>query len=182
MEPGQRVNSASATTGGLGFLFGFGRFVGFLLLAAPALATVAALVLLPAYQHMTEQAYETEKLRSDNQSIKDYIASNDRLIEDAPVDEDLTTRLRISNARLLPRNEVVVVDPNAPPAPPPGVIVPAHRPYAPKPDNLLLSMAGKLSDDNTRRGLFLLSAVAMMAAMFLFAPPESYVQKPGTRD
>jgi hypothetical protein len=179
MEPGQ--SNTTTDSRGLSFLFAFGRFVGFLLLVLPALATVAALTLLPEYQQMTAKAYELDKLRTDNQSFKDYVAANERLIEQASEDEVLTTRLRISHERLLPRNEVVVVDPNAPPVPPPGVIVPAKRAYGPKPENLLLSMAGKLNDENTRRGLFLLSAVAMMAAMFLFASPEKYAQLPAKK-
>lgn len=185
MEPGSGNDGSTAfqavPSGGLSFLYGFGRFVGFLLLAVPALATLGALVLLPAYQQMTAKACELEKLRTDNLSFKDYVAANERLIQQASEDEVLTMRLRISQERLLPRNEVVVLDPSAPASAPPGVIVPVRRAYPAQPSNLLLSMAGKLSDANTRRGLFLLSAMAMMAAMFLFASPEKYVH-PTTKE
>ena len=180
MEPGPRDNASDGVESKWSFLFGFGRFVGFLLLALPALAIVAALVLLPAYQQMSAKTYDLEKLRTDNSAFKDYIAENERMIRDAAEDEVLTMRLRIAQARLGVRNEVTLVDPNAPPAPPPGVIVPPQRSYPAPPANLLLSMAGKLQDANTRRGLFLLAAMAMMAAMFLFASPEKYIQ--GARD
>ena len=178
MAPGERSSPQDDPREAWSFLFGFGRFVGFLLLAMPALAILAALVLLPAYQQKCAKGYELARLRTDNAAFKEYIDSTERMIRGAPEDEVLTMRLRIAQERLLPRNDVVLVDSNAPPAPPPGVIVPPARTYPPPPSNLLLSMAAKLQDANTRRGLFLLSAMAMMAAMFLFASPEKYTLAP----
>ena len=166
MEPGR--SNEKAPSGGLKFVYASARFVGFLLLAVPAMATLAALVLLPEYGQMKAKGYELDKVRTDNQSFRDYVTKQEDLLKQASEDEVLTMRLRISTEGLLPKNEVMVVDPNAPKSAPPGVIVPVRRAYPPRPTDSLLAMGTKIEDPNTRRGLFLLSAMALMAGMFLF--------------
>jgi hypothetical protein len=181
MAPELKDQGIGQRPAGLRLLFGLGVFGGFLLLAVPALATLAAVVLLPAYQRMAATEYQRDCLAADIAAFKEYVAANERLIDRAPQDEDLTRRLAIVQQRLLPRNEVVVMDPNAPPAPPPGVIVPDLKPRPEPPSNMLLRMAAKVRNPGTCRGLFLLAAGAMLAAMFLFSPADEYQEAPKTR-
>ncbi|MFB3890989.1 MAG: hypothetical protein ACE15C_03080 [Phycisphaerae bacterium] len=161
---------------GLRFIFGFGRMVGFLLLAVPALVTIAAITLLPTYQNMMATLHERDVKLANVGTYQDYVAATEKMIGRLPEDEDTTRRLVMLQQRLLPRNEVVMIDPSEKPAPPPGVIVPERRPKPAAPSNMLLSMADKLKNPGTRRGLFLLAAGAMLAAMFLFAPADRYRQ------
>lgn len=165
-------------SGGMKFLFGFGRMMGFTLLAAPAMAIIAAVVLLPAYQRMEAKVYLKECARQDNQTYKNFIAARDEMIKHAPEDVNLTREFTIAYEGKLPRNEVVVVDPSAPPPPVPGTIAPRYQDRPAPPGNLLLTMADKIAQPNTRRGLFLLATLAILGAMFLFAPEQTYVEPP----
>ena len=174
MAHGPKDEPAVDTPRDLNFLFAFGRFVGFLLLAVPALAIVAAVVLLPAYQSMKAMEYQRDRTRAVIATYRDRIKATRRVIEEAPADEQLTLQVRMAQERLLPPNEVVVVDPKAPPMPPPGSVTGPVRPMPPPPSDALLSMAQKIQSPATKRGLFLLAAAAMLAAMFLFSPPEKY--------
>jgi hypothetical protein len=161
---------------GLRFIFGFGRMVGFLLLAVPALATIGAITLLPTYQSMMASLHQRDVRQAEIGTSQDFVVATEKMISRLPEDEDTTRRLVMLQQRLLPRNEVVMIDPGEKPAPPPGVIVPDRRAKPAAPSDMFLSMADKLKNPGTRRGLFLLAAGAMLAAMFLFAPADRYRQ------
>lgn len=174
MEPGTSNQSTSPV---LKFVFGFGRCVGFLLLAGPAMAILASVVLLPAYQQMMDTVHHRDVAQAQIDWYKDYIDASNRLIAELPENELLTIRLESAQKRLQPRNEVVLKLPTTAPTQPPGRIFmqPPRKP--PMPDNLLLTMAKRVEQPQTRRGLFLLAALAMLAAMFLFSPAEKYEEK-----
>ncbi len=180
MERGTSSQRQDAPNG-LGFLYAMGRFVGFCLLAVPALLIVASVVLLPAYQGMLNTLHQRDCIRADNQAIKAYIEQTERLIRQAPEDEQFTLRLRMAYDRVVTPNEVVVEDPSLQPSVP-GVVRVVAAPKPPPPSNLLLSMADKVQNPSTRRGLFLLAGLAMLAAVFLFAPAEKYKQSTSTAE
>ncbi len=171
---------AAESSGGLGFLYGLGRFVGFMLLAGPALAIIAGIVLLPAYKSMKTTQYERDCRRSANAQYKEYLDAVNRQIAEAPEDEQFTLRLRMEQGRLMPPGEVAIEVPNDPGEHPPGTIYAAPSTKPAPPSGLLLTMADRVADPATRRGLLLLAAVAMLAALFLFAPPEKYQPAAGS--
>ena len=170
-------NDNSNSSSPFGFVFALGRFVGFALLAVPAILIVASVVLLPAYQSMLNTLHQRDCARADNEAIKAYIAQTERLIRQAPEDEQLTMRLRMAYDRVVAPNEVTVEDPPLPPSTP-GVVRVIRGKKPPAPSGLLLSMADKVQDPSTRRGLFLLAGLAMLGAIFLFAPADKYKQDP----
>ena len=77
---------------------------------------------------------------------------------------------------LLPNNEVIVFR-GQPLRPPPDVVVPVRLPRPTPPSGWMIAAATKLQKPPTRRGLGLLATGALVAAMFLFAPPETYTRR-----
>jgi len=169
---------AAAQDGGapleLRALFAAGRMVGFLLLALPALAVLAGVVLLPAYVRLANAQYELECKKARIADAEWLVAANDRLIKDLPEDEVLTKRLAMNSLGMLPEDETVIRDPNSAPAAPPGVIQPRAHPRPDPPSNWLTQMAQRFENPAKRRGVLLIAACAMLAAMFFFSPPEKY--------
>jgi hypothetical protein len=159
-----------------GVLFAAGRLVGFAVLTGLAMATVAALVLLPAYAQMRIACYERDCDRVTVAELQATAAANARLIADLPTNPVLTKRLAMSQGDLLPDNEVIV--PRARPGrPPPDVIVPVRYARPAPPAGWMIRAAGKVANPPTRRGLLLLATGALLVALFLFAPPQKYARK-----
>jgi len=167
-RPGQKDNpSACEPRGGSG-VPAAGQLLGFVLLSAAALAIFAAIVLIPAWSRHEQARYERDLLAARREDARSAIETYDRLIEAAPGDQVLTKRLARHELGLYPRDEVVVIDPGAAPAPPPGAI---SYPKAPRPDPppaWLVGLGNRLSKAPLRRGLLLMAAAAMLAALFLF--------------
>jgi len=148
--------------------------VGFVLLAGPAVAVLAAIVLLPAYARLARTLHERDCERARTARLEAIRVAQQRLIAALPHDKVLTARLAMQQEALWPANEIVVVDPNSPPPNPPGVILAESFPDPPAADGALIRWAGKLQRPSTRRGLFVLAAGALLAAMLLFASPVRY--------
>jgi len=148
------------------------RAAGFFLLAGAAVASLAGAVLLPAWARLAEVRYELACLRAEIADAEAQIAANDRLITALPTDEVLARRLAMSQNLYWPRNEIVVVDPNAPPAETPDVVCGPRHPRPPRPAGLLIRAGKKLEKASKRRGLLLLAAAALAAALFGFAPAQ----------
>jgi len=172
MEAGTRDKKHdSPGPAGRGFLAA-GRFVGFAVLAGISLSILATVVLLPAYVSMSEAGYQRDILAARQRNALKLIDARERMIKALQEDDrQLLTRLVRSQFDLLPRNEVVVIDPSAPPQTP-QVYLLAESPLPSAHKGLISHAADKLKNDRTRRGLLLLSAGAMLAAMFLFSPPK----------
>jgi hypothetical protein len=156
-----------------GLLFAAGRMVGFAALAGLAMATVAALVLLPAYARMRLAIYERDCDRVTAAELRATANANAHLIADLPTNPVLTKRLAMSQGDLLPDNEVIVFK-SQPLRPPPDVIIPVRYLRPAPPEDWMIRAAAKVQNPPTRRGLLLLAAGALLVAMFLFAPPEKY--------
>lgn len=175
------ASSLERPSGPMRAMFAFGRFVGFVLFAGPALLIVAAIVLLPAYQKMQMVAHERDCERQRIESYQQHIRKQQELLSRAPEDAQVTRVAAMEMLRLSPRNEVVVEDPTMPKIAV-GTIFVTPQAQPDLPSGWLVDMAGKIQDPATRRGLFLLAAVAMLAAVFLFAPPGSYRRKSAEED
>jgi len=156
-----------------GLLPALGRAAGFAALAGMALAILAGVVLLPAYARLTEAQYERGCLMAGATEAEDLIRANDRLIAEMPGDPVLTMRLARSQLDLLPENEVVVIDPGRRKAPVGPLVTIPPRPRPNRPGGWLIRLADRLWAPGVRRGLLLLAACAMAAAMFLFTPSKA---------
>lgn len=167
-RPGQRDNSQDP---GSGWLETAGRFLGFLLFAGPAMLIVAGLVLLPAYKHHAQTQYGLACLQNKLDEAKQFIDGNKRLIRDLPNDEVLNIRLIMSQSSLTPINETVVYDPDMATRPP-TMVNPAKLPAPPPPQGKLITLANRLENPNTKRGMVLVAVGAMLAALFLFSPSK----------
>ncbi len=153
-------------------LLALGRFIMFLVLAVPAMAIVAAVILLPAYQGLLGTQYQRDCLKSDLAVYESTITKRDQMIQQAPEDEQLTANIAMAQTGMVPKNVVVLYDPDGPKIPAPGQILSTAQPHPPKPSGLAMTMADKVQDPSTRRGLFLLAGMGMLAALFLFASDE----------
>jgi len=152
-----------------------GRAVGFLLLAGAATASLAGVVLLPAYARTIDAQHDTACLRAEIADAEAQLAAQQRLIDaltEGKIDPVLLRRLAMNQSQFWPRHETVVVDPAAPAASPPDRITPPRSPRPARPDNMFLRVAGKFQNPAKRRGILLLAAAALLAALLLFGPTE----------
>ncbi len=150
-----------------------GRFVGFCMLMGPALAILAAIVLLSAYARLAGTRYELDSIKAGIADAESLVEANDKLIAALPEDPVLTMRLAMSQKNLLPKNEEAVPTLGAAKTPPTLVRPTRHDKPAP-PSGMWINLAAKLKNPPTQRGLIVLAAGIMLTAMFLFAPPEKY--------
>lgn len=156
------------------------RAVGFFLLAGAAMALLAAVVLLPPWAGLAGARYDLARLQAEVADAEAQIAANERLIAALPHDEVLAKRLAMNQNLYWPRHEIVVVDPDAAPADPPDVVCPPRQARPPMPAGLLIRAAGRLRNTAKRRGMLILAAAALAAAMFLFPPAERPTTAPGS--
>jgi hypothetical protein len=157
-------------------LSAFGRLVGFAALAGLALTILAGVVLLPAYARVEEAQYQRDCLQAGTADAESLIAVNERLIDALDNDEVLAKRLARSQYRWRPVDETTMAN-SGPPfakqsAEALATITSARRPA--KPNGWLLQIARRFQTPAKRRGLLLVAAVAMFAAMLL-APRQSTI-------
>ena len=151
-------------------LHALGRLVGFGLLAGLGVAILGCVVLLPAQARLLQTRYELECNRALNADYADRSQAEAFLIEGLQQDHVLVQRAaadalggpympRLNESSSLPA-VALHVSPNPRPAPPSGWVV---------------RTAQRLEDIRIRRGLCVLSAVAILAALLLFSNPAKYV-------
>jgi len=147
----QRGTKADGSTG-RSAAAALGRAVGFILLAGPALAIIAALVLLPAHARLVRTHHKLAVRKTQIRRAEMLADANNRLIRAIPNDRSLARRLvlRTVCSQLLR------------PAPPQ---------FPPRPSGWLLDVAYRLQKPALRRGVFVVACLTLAAAMFLFAPP-----------
>lgn len=177
-RPGRKADETDGDGDGRGWLFAAGRFVGFALLAGMAVGTLALVVLLPEYARLRRAEYERDCKAADVADQRAVIAANERLIEAFRSDPVLTERYAINHLRLLPAGRVLVVDEASRPAYPPGLVLPDPAPRPEPVPGWLLGAADKLRSPARKRGLLVLAAGILLAAILLFAPPGAYRRKP----
>ena len=171
MEPPPGIRARSNRGAG-GLLAAAGRLVGFCMLATAALAIFAGTMLLPDYARMVHARYELGRQQAANADLEALIQANDRLIAALPDSPVLTKRLAMNQFGVLPEDELVLVSSQTPP-PPPGAALTSPHPRPRRPQGRLLDLARRLQKPRTRRGLLLLAAAAMLAALFLFPARDS---------
>lgn len=171
MERGTRIEPSGTDARSRNPLMAFGRLLGFLVLAAPAIVILAGVILLPVYERLCNTRYEYEKLKAQVADAEKRVRSNDLLIEGLASDPVMTKRTAMNATPLVPHEEVVVHDPTLPRSTPGVIEIPRTPPPQP-PNSILYRLGVRLEKPATRRGLFLLAAGAMLVALFIFAPPQ----------
>ncbi|MFP4355432.1 MAG: hypothetical protein ACLFUJ_09970 [Phycisphaerae bacterium] len=158
-----------------------GRLVGFAALAGLGLAILACVVLIPPYARLQWARYDKACNQAINADYQDKLAAEQFFIDSLETDEILIERQAASTlgglfdpdsfgelqrSPDLPAN-LLSITPNPRPAPPSGWVI---------------RTAERLKDVRIRRGLCVLSAVAILAAVLLFSNPAKYTdaQSPET--
>jgi hypothetical protein len=149
-----------------------GRLLGFLLLAGASMALFAGVLLVPDYARLQHALYEQGRQEASVADLQTLVQANDRLIANLPDDPVLVKRLAMNQYGLFPKDEQVVLDERTQRPPPPGMIVTEPHPRPAMPTGWFLEAAERISNPPTRRGLLLLAAAAMFAAIFLFPARE----------
>jgi hypothetical protein len=152
-----------------------GRTIGFVMMAGPAMAILAGVVLLRPYASMLQAEHDEACAKATTADAEAQVRANERLITTLPTDQVLTKRLAESQMPVTPQHEIiipsiapfaglkrtvpdlVVVDPSPRPAPPPKWVMTA---------------AGKMENPSTRRSLLLLALGGLITAVYLFTPPQ----------
>ncbi|MBL7133050.1 MAG: hypothetical protein ISS78_03040 [Phycisphaerae bacterium] len=147
-----------------------GRVIGFLMIAGPAMAILAGVVLLPSYVALAQAEYDEACAQASVADAKAQIQANERLIAALPTDPVLTKRLAENQLPCRPQHEVII--PGAPQKRPPDLVLPRRAQRPSRPPRWLMTAAGKMSNPPTRRGLLLLALGALITAVYLFAPPQ----------
>ena len=166
-EPGDRPE---ARAGSHRLRWRAARLAGFWLFSGLAVAVAAAVLLLPSYAQTARARYERACAEADIADAEALIAANKRLEAALRLsDPVLLKRLAMRQFRLWPRDEVVVLDPGAPPLPPPDTIriTPASRPAPPS--GWLMGLAGRVGRPRTGRGLLLLAAGAFATGVYIIS-------------
>lgn len=148
-----------------------GRMTGFVMLAGLGMAILAGVVLLPAWARLAWTEYERDCLAA---TVKDEQAARrtlDRMIGTIDTDPILNKRLAMAQLGYRPVGQVVIRDDTLPPVPPPGAVIPAEHPRPEPPSPALTRAAQRVGNPPTRRGLYLMSAAALLGAVMLFGPP-----------
>ena len=164
---GIRVSRVDQRGGGLDTA---GRAAGLLMVAGPAVAILAGLVLLPSYASLAQAEYELGCLRATVADAKAQVQANERLIAALPVDQVLTKRLAENQLPCRPQHEVIV--PVAPQKRPPDLVQPQPRRRPARPPRWVMTAARKMQNPPIRRGLLLLAIGALITAVYLFTPPQ----------
>jgi len=154
-------------------LASLGRFVSFAMLAGAALALVAAVALLPAYQRLAWAQYERDCLAAKNADDAALILANERLIAAAPDDPVLTKRLAMRQFGVVPRSEVIILVDVGPAPFGRRLTAVAPHPRPPRPGGWMIYAAGRVRDPTTRTILLLLAVALFLAAVILSDLPQT---------
>lgn len=149
------------------------RWWAFAGLVALALLITAGVVLLPAFARIRQLEHQNACQEVRLREARATIAAMDRFLAQAPTDEVLTKRLAWSKLGLLPVNESWPLHTAVPPPPPPGTLSPIRYPDPPAPDAPVDRWAKKVQSPVYRRGLLVLAASMIVAAILLFPASRS---------
>jgi hypothetical protein len=147
--------------------------LGFLLLAGASIALFAGVLMVPDYARLQHAQYEQARQEASVADLQTLVQANDRLIANLPDDPVLVKRLAMNQYGLFPKDEQVVLDERSQRPPPPGMVVVDPRPRPAAPTGWFQETAERISNPPTRRGLLLLAAAAMFAAICLFPARET---------
>ncbi len=152
-------------------LHSLGRLVGFSLLSALGLGILATVVLIPPYASLLQARYERDCNRALNQDYRDRIEANELFMQDIRQLDVVAIRTLESSVlgqdslnpgrQLDPRRKEWI--------PPAANLAPNPRPE-PVPA-WITRLSLRVTRPNVRRGLVVLSAAALLAAVVLFWGP-----------
>jgi len=169
MAPQHGTRDDGNPPGGFGsFVSAFMQFVTFCLLAGTAMAVFAAVLLLPEYARLRQAKYQLARQQATMAKLRSLIEGNERYIAELPHDAVLTKRLAMNELGYWPQDEVVVLTDGGPRQPSPGMVVAPTAPAPQPPAGFLMDAAQRVADPPAKRGLLLLAAVGMVAALLLF--------------
>ncbi len=151
-----------------------GRQIGFLVLAVPAIALVAGVVLLPEYAAWKDDVYKRDMAAAQTADLQAIRDATERMLTAAYDDVVFIKRLAMFNCNLLP-SDAKVLDSHLPEGPPPGVVLGQPHPRPAEPNDAFLRAAAKVAPNDprtapTRRGLLLVAAGLLLFAVLLFGP------------
>jgi len=150
-----------------------GRFVRlacFVALVCVAGAVAATVLLLPEWARLQRTLHERDCMRANTAEMQSLVKCQQKLIDAIRNDPVLVKRLAMHHGALTPENERVYTHRSGRAASTPGAIK-LPPPRLPDPPSAgIQRLAARLSTGNIRRGLLLLAAAVLMAAIFLFPP------------
>lgn len=157
------------------------RNVGFLLLVLAGMAILAAVVYLPDWAKCLQLEYQRDCERAylaDTEALLDAYRRKIRTVEtDAQLTRRLAQGMQGTGAPGLPIDRAMGLGADFLA---PGEISVIEAPLPKKPNTWLMDAARKVEDPPTRRGLLLLFAGAITAAVYLFDPGGRRKRKPRT--
>ena len=156
------------------WVYAFGRLVGFLILTLPAVAILAALILLPEYTAWKQEVYRRDCAAVRTANLESFKEAQEKMVLACYDDPVHIKRLADSICNLKPANEQVLPS-GLPPAPLPGMVTGQPHAPPPEPNDQLIRLGAKVSPSDpdtatTRRGLFLVSLALLLFAVLLFGP------------
>ncbi len=152
-----------------------GRVIGFLMMAVPAMAILAGVVVVRPYASMLQAEYDEACTQARVADAEAQVQANERLITTLPTDQVLTKRLAESQLPVTPQHEMII--PSVAPfaglkRSMPDLVVPEPSPRPAPPPQWFMTAAGKLQNPATRRSLLLLALGGLITAVYLFTPPQ----------
>jgi len=169
MEPRPERRLGDYEPSGIRRLLGAaGRLVGFCAAAGLAMAIFGCVLLLPECARLAKARYHLARQQAINAELAELVRANERLIANLPDDPVLTKRLAMNQLGLWPEDEVVVPAVQRMQRPPPAVVLIRRRVRPQPPSGWLLDAARRVSKPGTKRGLLLLAALALFAAIWVF--------------
>jgi hypothetical protein len=169
MVPQHGTRDDGNPPGGFGqFVSATGQFVTFCLLVGMATVIFGAVLLLPEYARLQQARYQLARQKANLADLQSLIKGNDRLIAALPENAVLTKRLAMNELGLWPEDEVVVINAHGPRLQSPAMVVTKAAPRPEPPVGWVMNAANRVAKPPTRRGLLLLAALGLVAAVILF--------------
>lgn len=148
-----------------------GRMIGFVMMAGPAMAILAGVVVVRPYASMLQTEYDEACAQARVADAKAQVQANKRLITTLPTDQVLTKRLAESQLPVTPQHEIIIPFAGLKRTVP-DLVVPDRSPRPAPPPRWLMTAAGKLANPSIRRSLLLLALGGLITAVYLFTPPQ----------
>ncbi len=149
--------------------------IGFTITAGMAVAILAAVVLLPAWQRRQDARNQRDDLVAKSKAYDDLIGHNERTIEAIKTTPLLTEKQLMEQQNYSRPGEVAVELPDIPIDDQPDIQpLTAREPGSTQPlPERLKSLTKRVQNPRSRRGLLLLSGLLFVTAMVLFGPPSA---------
>jgi len=149
---------------------------GFYLLSGIAIVIFAGVFLLPMHARNIELQYRLKCEQINIENARETINALDEFTRAAGDNEILLSRLGTSRIGLYPANEIIVLDTHEGSENPVSLQV-SPPDYPPPPSGWITRYGKTVSRPATRRGLLVMAACLVIAAMLIF-PPADHKEMP----